>query len=61
MACSVENPPLKPYCSSFLNYVTSTSRDIALKVPSSERRRIVLLKENVQISPCSFICEREES
>ena len=45
MACSVENPP----------------RDIALKVPSSERRRIVLLKENVQISPCSFICEREES
>ena len=30
-------------CSSFLNYVSSTSLDIALKVPSIERRRVVLL------------------
>ena len=35
--------------------------DIALKVSSSERRRVVLLMESVQISPCSLICEREES
>ena len=48
-------------CSSFLNYVSSTSLDIAVKVSSSERRSIVLLMENVQISPCGFICEREES
>ena len=48
-------------CSSFLNYVSSTSLDIALKVSSSERRRVVLLMESVQISPCAFICEREES
>ena len=48
-------------CSSFFNYVSSTSLDIALKVSSSERRRVVLLMESVQISPCAFICEREES
>ena len=48
-------------CSSFLNYVSSTSLDIASKVSSSERRRVVLLMESVQISPCGFICEREES
>ena len=48
-------------CSSFLNYVSSASLDIALKVSSSERRRVVLLMESVQISPCGFICEREES
>ena len=48
-------------CSSFLNYVSSTSLDIALKVPSIERRRVVLLMESAQISPCAFICEREES
>ena len=47
--------------SSFLNYVSSTSLDTALKVPSIERRRVVLLMESVQISPCAFICEREES
>ena len=47
-------------CSSFLNYVSSTSLDIALKVSSSERR-VVLLMESVQISPYGFICEREES
>ena len=48
-------------CSSFLNYVSSTSLDIALKVSSSEGRRVVLLLESLQISPCGFICEREES
>ena len=48
-------------CSSFLNYVGSTSLDIALEVSSSERRRVVLLMESVQISPCGFICERKES
>ena len=48
-------------CSSFFNYVSSTSLDIALKVSSSERRRVVLLMESVQIPPCGFICEREES
>ena len=42
-------------CSSFLNYVTSTSRDITLTVSSSEKkRRVVLLMERVQISPCDF-------
>ena len=48
-------------CSSFLNYVTSKSLYIALKVSSRERRRVVLLMESVQISPCGFICEHEES
>ena len=48
-------------CSSFLNYVSSTSLDIDLKVSSSEGRRVVLLLESLQISPCGFICEREES
>ena len=48
-------------CSSFLNYVSSTSLDISLKVSSSERRRVVLLMESVQISPCGCICERKES
>ena len=48
-------------CSSFLNYVSSTSLDIALEVSSSERRRVVLLMESVQISPCGFIGERKES
>ena len=48
-------------CSSFLNYVSSTSLDIALKVSSRERRRVVLLMESVQTSPCGFVCEREES
>ena len=48
-------------CYSFLNYVSSTSLDIALIVSSSERRRVVLLMESVQISPCGFVCEREES
>ena len=48
-------------CSSFLNYVSSTSLDIALEVSPSERRRVVLLMESVQISRCGFICERKES
>ena len=48
-------------CSSFLNYVSSTSLDIALKVSFSERRRVVLLMKSVQISPCGFICEHKES
>ena len=30
-------------CSSFLNYVSSTSLDIALKLSSRIRRRVVLL------------------
>ena len=37
-----------------MNYVSSTSLDIALKLPSSERRKIVLLMDSVQISPCGF-------
>ena len=45
--------------SSFVNYVISTSLDIALKVSSGERRRVVLLMESVQISPCGFVCECE--
>ena len=48
-------------CSLFLNYVSSTSLDIALKVSSCERRRVALLMESVQISPCAFICECKES
>ena len=36
------------------------SLDIALKVSSSERR-VVLVMESVQISPCGFICGCEES
>ena len=37
------------------------SLDIALKVSSSERRRVYLLMESVQISSSGFVCEREES
>ena len=48
-------------CSLFLNYVSSMSLDVALKVSSSERRKVVLLMESVQISPCGFICKHEES
>ena len=40
---------------------SSASLDIALKVSSSERRRVVLLMESVHIFPCGFIYEREES
>ena len=38
--------------------VSSTSPDIA---SFSERRRVVLLMESVQISPCGFVSEREDS
>ena len=48
-------------CCSFLNYASSTSLDITVKASSSERRRVVLMMESVQISPWGFICEREES
>ena len=47
-------------CSSFLNYVSSTSLDIGLKVSSSERRTVVLLMESVQISPCACLRTRGE-
>ena len=47
-------------CSSFLNYVSSTSLYIALKVISSKRRRVVLLMESVQISRCGFVWEHED-
>ena len=45
----------------FLNYFSTTSFAIALKVSSSGRKRIFLIMESVQISPCGFVCEREES
>ena len=51
---------LKTY-PSFLNYFSTTSFAIALKVSFSGRRRIFLFIESVQISPCGFVCEREES
>ena len=47
--------------SAFLNYVSSTSLDIALKVYSSERKIVFLVMEGVQTSPYGFICEHEES
>ena len=48
-------------CLSFLNYFSTTSFAITLKVPSSGRKRIFLIMESVQISPRGFVCEREES
>ena len=50
---------LKTY-PSFLNYFSTTSFAIALKVSFSGRKRIFLFMESVQISPCGFVCEREE-
>ena len=53
---------MKTYLS-FLNYFSTTSFAIALKdlkVSSSGRKRIFLIMESVQISPCGFVCEREE-
>ena len=47
-------------CSSFLNYVSSTSLDIVLKVISSERRRVEPLMESVRISRCGFVWEYED-
>ena len=46
---------------SFVNYFSTTSVAIALKVSFSGRKRIFLFMESVQISPCSFVCEHEES
>ena len=46
---------------SFLNYFSAASFAIALKVSFSGRKRIFLFMESVQISPCGFVCEREES
>ena len=34
---------------------------VAFKGSSSKRKGVVLLIEKVQISPCGFVCEREES
>ena len=48
----------------FLNYFSTTSFAIALtdlKVSSSGRKIIFMIMESVQISPCGFVCEREES
>ena len=47
-------------CSPVLNYVSLTSLAIALKVSSSDRKRVVLLLESLQISPCVFVGESEE-
>ena len=41
-----------------MNYFSTTSFAIALKVSFSGRKRIFLFMERVQISPCGFICER---
>ena len=45
----------------FVKFIFQRVLIFALKVSSSERRRVVLLMESVPISPCGFICEREES
>ena len=45
----------------FKNYFSTTSFPIVQKVSSSGRKRIFLFVESVQISPSSFVCEREES
>ena len=46
-----------------LNCFSSTSLAIALSVSSCEIKRVVLLgmMGTLQISPCGFVCEREES
>ena len=46
---------------SFLNYFSTTSFAIPPKVSSSGRKIIFLIMESVQISPCGFVREREES
>ena len=46
---------------SFMDYFSLTSLAIALRVSSSERKRIFLFVESVQICPCGFVCERKES
>ena len=50
---------LKTY-PSLLNYFNATGVSITLKVSSRKKRFLFLLK-SVQISPCDFLCEREES
>ena len=40
---------------SFLNYFSTTSFAIALKVSFSGRKGIFLFMERVQISPCGFL------
>ena len=57
----VTNFVIKKTYLSFLNYFSTTSFAIALKVSSSGRKRIFLFVESVQISPYGFVCEREES
>ena len=51
---------MKTYLS-FLNYFSTTSFANALKASSRGRKIIFLIMESVQISPCGFVCEREES
>ena len=51
---------LKTY-PSFLNYFSTTSFAVVLKVSFSGRKRIFLFMESIQISLCGFVCEREES
>ena len=57
---AVEHVILKTY-PSFLNYFSTTSFAIALKILFTGRKRIFLFMESVQISPCGSVCEREES
>ena len=45
---------------SFLNYFRTTSFAIALKLSFSGRKIIFLFMERVQISPCVFVCVRED-
>ena len=45
----------------FKNYFSTTSFPIVQKKSSSGTKRIFLFVESVQISPSSFVCEREES
>ena len=51
---------LKTYLS-LLNYFNATGVSFTLKVSSTEKRFLFLLNLSVQISPCDFLCEREES
>ena len=44
---------------SFLNYFSTTSFAIALKVSFGGRKRIFLFMESVQSSLCDFVCKRE--
>ena len=51
---------LKTY-PSLLNYFSAKSLAIVLKVSASERKLDFPFIKNVQISSCSFVCQREES